>query len=190
MILIRRSISRFATPAVIAAAAMFLSCSLKYDEEVDTAAVVPELQFTNSRFTRYEDNRKSMSISAALLEQYKNGNSTYAKDASFTTWNEDGSLSTSGRCGLLSSNSDDEIYTLFDSIELENHEQNFKIQAESLKWNSKNEQLVSGRKEKVRLIRDDVDMEGTGFSASGVSRTFSFTSGISGTITTGEADEH
>ena len=73
---------------------------------------------------------------------------------------------------------------MFNSIFLHNIEQNFQLKATNLKWNGKTEQLSSGKTDTVYLIRNDIEIEGTGFSASGISRSFTFEESVSGVIIT------
>ena len=53
-----------------------------------------------------------------------------------------------------------------------------------LKWNANNEQLTSGRGDIVRVEKDDTVIRGSGFSASGISKTFSFRGNVTGDIET------
>ena len=58
------------------------------------------------------------------------------------------------------------------------------IEADSLNFNKKTEQITSGKSSEVRLKKNDIMMQGYGFSASGVSKSFSFVDTVSGTIIT------
>ena len=133
----------------------FSSCSLKYDENPSGTDSSPELEFKDADYKKYEDNKLSTQIQAQTLEQYKDS-STYAKNARFKTWNSGGDLLTEGYCALLGINSDTKIYTLFNEIFIDNIEQNFKINAESLKWNSETKQMVSTKDGNVKLTRSDI----------------------------------
>lgn len=159
------------------------SCSLKYEKEMSFENASPELQFQNVRFMKYEGESLSAEIRAELLEQYKGDGKAYARNAHFKTWDKSGSPGSEGSCGLLGMNSQDELYTLFGSIELSSSDPEFSIRAQELKWNKKTQQLVSGQDSTVFLSRDDIEIEGKGFSASGISRSFSFSRNTAGTIT-------
>ncbi|MCQ2241004.1 MAG: LPS export ABC transporter periplasmic protein LptC [Treponema sp.] len=167
---------------------MSASCSLKYDEPVNTTDISPELQFTKVDYKRYKDKKLDTEIKADVLERYRNDGSAYAKNAEFYAWNSDAELTTEGSCALLGIDTNNDIYTLFNSIFLHNIDQNFQLKATNLKWNGKTEQLTSGKDDMVYLVRDDIEIEGTGFSASGISRSFSFENSVSGIIIT-EDDE-
>ena len=60
------------------------------------------------------------------------------------------------------------------------------IEADTLNFNKKTEQITSGKSSEVHLTKKDVTMQGYGFSASGVSKSFSFVDTVSGIINTGD----
>jgi len=160
----------------------FFSCSLNYGTEQNPESSVPEFTFSQVAFIRYEDNKMSMDLTAEKLEQYKNDGSSFAKNAYFKTYDKDGILDTDGFCGLLSVNSKNEIYSLFDGISIKIYSQELSITADSLRFNAKTEQLTSGIDQTVTISKKDTSVSGTGFSASGVSRQYSFSNKIEGTV--------
>lgn len=160
------------------------SCSLKYGETVSVEEKIPEFVFQDTTITRYEDKKVTVEISAETLEQYKDTPETFAKGVQFTAYNDDGEIMTDGNCGYLFTNTDTEIYELYEDIELFNHDDNTKFFADVLRWNAKSEQLTSGRGNMVRIETEDTVMHGSGFSASGVSKNFVFTGTVTGDIDT------
>lgn len=174
---------------LIFVSSLLLSCSLKYDEGSESSSITPELKFENLQFRRYEDEKITMRLSAEQMEQYKGSGSAYARKTSFETWDSDGNLTSEGSCTILGMDKDKETYILFNDIVMNNIEQNFKIYAQNLKWDSKTKQLTSSADEKIYLLRDDVEMEGSGFSASGISKSFTFEKPVTGTITTKDDQE-
>lgn len=173
----------------VIAALLLSACSLDYGEQVNASAQVPELTFRNSTYSRYQDGKLSVRLEADTLEQYKGTQGSFAGNAHFLTWSDSGELETEGTCALLGINSSTEIYTMFSNILLKNYKQNMEIKAQNLKWNGKTEQLTSGKTDTVFLHRDNMELYGTGFSASGVSQTFSFDAPVSGTIETASDTE-
>ena len=163
--------------------ALFTACSLKYEDTVQVDSRVPEFAFENTTMPRYEDNDVTFQMNAALLEQYKNSNQTYAQKVSFNAY-EDGEISTQVSCVLLFADSYSDNYKLYDEIQLFNYSENTKFFANVLKWNAKTEQLTSGRGDMVRIEKDDAVIRGTGFSASGIGKTFSFKGTVTGEIET------
>ena len=161
---------------------MFLGCSLKYSQSYQDESNVPEFIFTDAVYTKYEDDAKklSLSLSAGVLEQYKEGNSMYARDVSFQLLKKTGEIETEGSCKLLSANSDEEKYTLYDDIKIKNFDENLEVTAGSIRWNGKSEQLTSSRNDMVTIKKGDTTMQGSGFSASAISKKFAFTGVITG----------
>ena len=166
------------------------SCSLKYTETVHSEDKVPEFVFEDTKLVRYENTEPTLEVTAGTLEQYKNSNETYGKNIAFTAYDKKGQVETEGSCGILFADSGKKLYELYDDIELYNAPEKVRFQASALKWNGRSEQLTSGRSDMVKIEKDDTIMRGSGFSASAISKTFSFRGNITGTIeTTDDKDE-
>ena len=170
--------------AAFAAVFMMFSCSLKYSESVNSEDKVPEFVFENTKMVRYEKSEPTLQVSAQTLEQYKNTDETYGRDVSFLSYDDNGQVETEGSCGILFADNTKKIYELYDDIKLYSVPEKMRFEASLLKWNGRTEQLTSGRSDIVKIEKDDTTMRGTGFSASGVSKTFSFRGNITGTIET------
>ena len=169
---------------IIAAAFSMISCSLKYDETVNAEETNPEFVFNHARLVRYEKGEETVVVQADNIEQYKDSSVTYGKNVKFTTYGDDHKLETEGSCGYLYADTDLEVYELYDGIKLFSNVQNTNFFADMLKWNGKTEQLTGGRKDTARIEKDGTVIYGTGFSASGVSKNFSFAGSVSGEIET------
>ena len=177
--------------ALIFAAVFFsLSCSLDYGKEVFVKDKIPEFIFINTSFARYENNKKTAELSADRLEQYKSDNASFASNTRFKTWSQDGTVQTEGKCGLLGMDTENEIYTLFNDIEIKNSDPELEISAQNLKWNAKTEQLASGKTDTVRIQKNDVEVSGRGFSARSITNAFKFESDTEGTIIQQETSEN
>ena len=160
-----------------------ISCSLKYDQSPESEENTPELAFVNAVMNRYEGGLHRVQVTASKMEQYKIGSATFAQDVTWITWNKNQMPDTTGKCGLLGAYQDKGIYSLFDGIEIFNSDQKMHITANSLMWNEKSEQLVSTMNSPVTIRRDDLEISGWGFAASGVDKSFRFNATVSGTIT-------
>ena len=166
------------------------SCSLKYSETVNSEDVVPEFIFEETKLVRYENNKPTLELTAGTLEQYKNADETYGKDVTFAAYNDKGETETEGSCGIIYADTEKKIYELYDDINLYNVPEKMRFHANMLKWNGQTEQLTSDRSDMVKIEKDDTIMRGSGFTASGISKTFSFRGNITGTIETdGESEE-
>ena len=155
-------------------------CSLKYGTPSYDEQNVPEFSFDDVKFNRVEDGNMSMSLEAVRIEQYKDGKTTCAKDIDFKLIDEEGKISTEGSCSLVYADSEAEKYILYDNIELHTVKDDITVSADTIKWNGKSEQLTSGRNDTVTIKKGNTVMTGSGFSASGVSRTFAFTGVVTG----------
>ncbi len=161
-----------------------LSCSLNYGKSESMEESVPEFTFKNARYTKVENSQTKTKIEAEKIEQYKSDGTSYASQSQFSTYDSQGQIDTEGTCGLLAADTQAEIYTLLNDIQLELHSEDTRISAQALQYNGKNEQIISSRDDEVTIHRKDTTFTGKGFSASGVSHSFSFLSGVSGTIQT------
>ncbi|MCR5607237.1 MAG: LPS export ABC transporter periplasmic protein LptC [Treponema sp.] len=172
----------FTSLLVISFLCLSASCSLNYAQEADDEDSYPELLFNNVKLIRYDDGKKAAEITASAIEKYKTTDTSYAKDVTFKTLNKNGNIDNSGKCKYLSADSKQQEYTLLNDIEIENKEEKLKITAKSLHWNGKSEQLTGGAEDIVTIQRDDLRMEGIGFSANGVDKSFLFKGKIDGII--------
>lgn len=168
---------------------LFFSCSLKYGNNAQDESSVPEFVFSGVVFNRYEEGDKTLSLSSEKLERYKDGKSVYAKNLEFQLYDSEGEITNEGKCGYLSCDTDSEKYVLYDDIEINNKEDDLIVKAKNLKWNGKSEQLTSGRSDIVTIQKKDTILQGAGFSASAVSKTFSFSGIVSGTAQTSDKDD-
>lgn len=160
-----------------------VSCSLKYSDSKAAQEKIPEFTFTNVVYSSYENNKKTMELKSARLEQFNFTGFSYAQNANFIKWNEKGEIEMKGNCEYLSMDTKNKIYNLYNQILLESIPNALLIQAENLKWNQQNEQLTSDETSTVLIQKDNVSLTGQGFSASGVSRSFIFNSKVIGSMT-------
>ena len=133
---------------------------------------------------RYENKKRTVELSAAEIEKYENSPQNYAKTVGFKAYNDKQELTTEGSCDYIYVNLDEKLYELYGNITLYAKDQNTYFYADILRWNEKNEQLTSGRSDFVKIQKDDTIIYGSGFSASGISKTFSFTGAVTGDIET------
>ena len=160
------------------------SCSLKYSESINSEDKVPEFVFEDTKLVRYENNKPTLELSAGTLEQYKESDETYGRNVAFTAYDDEGKVETEGSCGIIFADTGKKLYELYDDINLYNSPEKMRFNATALKWDGRSEQLTSGRGDMVKIEKDDTIMRGSGFTASGISKTFSFRGNITGTIET------
>lgn len=182
--LFSKSLTWGKVPLLLCSSLFLFSCSLNYGNEDENDTSYPEFSFYGAKLVRYENAKQTLDMSAERIEKYRGSNATYAKNAEFSTWNDNGEKETEGKCTLLKADSDTKQYTLLDGITLKSFSESFEIEASSLFYDGKEEQLISGKDSLVVLTRDDLQMEGREFSASGIDKSFSFSASIDGVITT------
>ena len=177
------SLKGVSKPLFVSILFIFLtSCSLKYSESVNPEDSVPEFVFENTDMTRYENSRTTLEMQSELLEQYKNNKETYGKNLKFYSYDKEGKITTEGECGILYADTDKKIYELYDNVQLYNVEEKMRFYANVLRWNEKTEQLTSGRSDMVKIEKEDTVIRGNGFSADGISKSFSFRGNVTGDI--------
>ncbi|MBR5032722.1 MAG: LPS export ABC transporter periplasmic protein LptC [Treponema sp.] len=177
-----KHLNSFSLFCLLIISSLFLSCSLKYDQSVNAEETNPEFVFKHAKMIRYKNAEESTVVHAESIEQYKNSDITYGKNVSFTTYDDEHKVETEGSCGYLYADTKSEVYELFDGIKIANNPQNTNFSANMLKWNGKTEQLTGGKRDTAKIEKDGTVIYGTGFSASGVSKTFSFSGTVSGEI--------
>ena len=157
---------------------------MRYDDTVSANERIPEFIFKEAKLYRYEDNARTVELTAGEIEKYEKSQNNYAKDVSFKAYNNKQELTTEGSCNYIYLDLDSELYELYGNITLYAKEQNTYFYADILRWNAKNEQITSGRSDFVKIKKDDTIIYGSGFSASGVSGTYVFTGSVTGEIET------
>lgn len=181
---------------------LLLSCSLDYGTIQDDDSSAPEFIFDELHMVKIENGKRDSEIKAHKMEQYRNIDALFAQRVSFTVYNDEEKISIEGSCGLLSADNDNDIYILSDDVRVTAYEQDLQIESASLRWNNATEQLTNGKRELVTITnglknldasyaRPEKDtnnslvMTGYGLAASGVSRTYTVSQQVSGTIITG-----
>ncbi len=130
-----------------------------------------------------------MTLQARQLEQYKDDGKSYASQAEFSTFDNEGNVETKGFCGLLSADTKNKIYGLFDSVNIDITDQNIELSAGALRYEGNSQQLTGGISDTVSIKKNGTLITGKGFSASGVNHSFSFIQAVQGSITEEEQEQ-
>ena len=184
----KKAAGSFAALSLIGAGILISACSLSYETQEEAGTTTPECVFSELVLHRYEDRQLSLELQAQTMEQYTDS-ASFAENNTFTTWNSDGTVDTTGTCQLLSAHTADKRYALFGGIQLHNADNALTIEAEALRYKGTSEQLTAAIGETVHLFKDDLELTGTGFSASGVSHTYQFSGPVQGTLLTSDPAE-
>lgn len=186
----------------------FFSCSLTYHSEEPQVSHIPELVFSDARFVSYEEGKVSMILEATLLEQYQDDSALYGSQVYFTTYNKEGEVSAEGQSQVISANSSRKKYSLLGDVEIESFEDDVIIKTDSISWDGRSEQLITGSSDTISIKKgksetssenevsektegssNRIEMEGSGFSASGLTMKFQFTGPVVGTIYTSKEEK-
>ncbi|WP_407436381.1 LPS export ABC transporter periplasmic protein LptC [Treponema sp.] len=165
---------------ILILASSLAGCSLKYQSDALAEQNVPQLRLENVVYKKYADNKKNIELKSSVFEQYKGINRSYAKDVEFIIFDSAMMPKSTGKTAIISADTKDQIYTLYDGIEFNDTTQNINIKGDSLKWNGNTEQLVSAKGREITIVKDNLKITGKDFSASAVSNTFLFSSSVKG----------
>lgn len=165
---------------ILILASSLAGCSLKYQSDALAEQNVPQLRLENAVYKKYADNKKNIELKSSVFEQYKGINRSYAKDVEFVIYDSAMQPKSTGKTAIISADTKDQIYTLYDGIEFNDTTQNINIKGDSLKWNGNTEQLVSAKGREITIVKDNLKITGKDFSASAVSNTFLFSSSVKG----------
>lgn len=183
-----------------------MSCSLKYEDEEMFSESAPEFIFSGLEMNRVEDNKLTATLTAAKLEQYRNDDSMYAENVVFSLYDDNGKINIEGTCNLLSADTNSENYSLFGNVDVVSYEQDVAMKGENIHWDGKREQLVCGINDNVEITTGNsidseeyvspkktssskLQIQGSGFSASGVSMNYQFEGKVTGIILTDTIDK-
>ena len=159
------------------------SCSLNYTkDEKKEYAKVPNFSFKNATYTQYENNNISMQLQSELLEQYTENSTFFALNPEFYVWNNDNTVGAQGKCKYLSINNSTSDYTMYNNIYIQDFQNDVFIQGDTLRYNAKTDQLSSGKGDLIYLEKGDTILQGKGFSASGLTKTYKFESNVKGEL--------
>lgn len=181
--------AKFAALLLAVLPAFFGGCSVDYGTVYESESSVPELMLDNANFSRIEQGQTTAQISSERLEKFKNSGKVFAQNIRFETRDENGETNATGKAGLMSADTDEEIYEFFGGIEIRSETHNVRISGESLKWNGKTEQLVGERGKEITIEKDGITLSGQDFSASAVSERFSFGAEVRGSYVDEEKAE-
>lgn len=168
------------------------SCSLDYTVAQAENAGSPEFVFSDATFTRIEDSKTLLTLHAAEIEQYVSDSTMYGTDLTFSAFDDDGSVSVTGSCGLFSGNTDSGEYYFLGNVELESFTHDMFLKSENVFWNNRTGQLVSSQDAPVVVKKNgdaEISITGEKFSASGFSSSYVFKGLVSGSIITGVKNE-
>lgn len=162
-------------------AILFSGCSLKYQRETVSESNVPQISFENLVLTQYSDNKKTVELESSIYEQYKATGLSFSKDALLKIFDQNQKQTSVAEAKLIAADSKAQVYEFFNGIQFLDNSKDLKISGDTLKWNNKTEQLVSAKNREITVKKENLEITGKDFSASGVSNTFLFSGPVHGT---------
>lgn len=163
----------------------FSSCSLNYTSDESETPAVPEMIISNPRFCRIENGTKTLDVSASSFELFKDPSALYGSDIAFTVYEKSGTQSANGSSAFLCALTDKGEYTLLGGAAFESGAHGVTLAADTLRWNTKTEQLVTPVGSTVTVTRTldgggTFSATGKGFTASAFDLSFRFADGCGG----------
>ncbi len=168
------------------ASMLFLSCSFDYGNGAADTAPVPGLVMETARAERYENSRLSVVIEADVLEMYDTDRIWSGSGVYFLQYAQDGTglLEAEGSAGLLLVEDAKKRYTLGGGTRFRYYPDGITLAAPDLRWDKSSSLLQGPEDGMVLLEKDDGSrVEGRGFSADTLERSYRFGSSVSGAMT-------
>lgn len=168
-----------------------MACSFNYGTAFEEDLLIPEMVLSEVQAFRYEKTKLSIEFQAKVLEMYEEDSIWVAADVSFKQFSltKEGTLEVEGSTSLFVSDENLDIYKLGQKAMFHLLEEDMFVSATDLMWNKKDQSLVSGFSDLVRLEKGDgTRIEGKGFSANTLSREYLFREAVSGVLVTEKDD--
>lgn len=168
---------------------LFLSCSFDYGNGAEESAPVPGLVMETARAERYEDSRLSVVIEADILEMYDTDRIWSGSGVLFLQYAHDGTgtLEAEGSAALLLVEDAKKRYTLGGGTWFRYYPDGITLTSPDLRWDKASSLLQGPVDGAVLLEKDDGSrVEGLGFSADTLERSYRFGRAVSGAMARAE----
>lgn len=180
--------------APLALAAWLSGCSLDYGAALSEslAADVPDMVIYDFAHTVVENGFPLFRLNAEKAELFTSLNKTRLSAVSFSQYASDGSgrLVTEGRADTAVFWTKTESADLYGAVSFRSEEEGLRVESGNIKWDGEARTLTSGNDTVTTLIDDDGSrLAGSGFSADGARRSFSFAQRVDGTIASPAGNE-
>lgn len=153
---------------------------------------MPGLVLENAQARRYEGGALSVVIDAHTLEMYDTDRIWAGSSVSFRQFSGDGTgtLEAEGNADLLLVNDADEVYILGGEARFRYVPDGISLETSDIRWEKESSRLRGGSGGLVRIIKDDGSrIEGTGFFADTLARSYRFDSAVTGSMVSAGENE-
>ncbi|MDR2900326.1 MAG: LPS export ABC transporter periplasmic protein LptC [Treponema sp.] len=169
---------------------LFVGCSFDYGQTNDSSEEQPEIIMLDVEYVRVENGEPMLQFKAEKAEQYEESRTMKLSNFSFTQFNQDEEKEdTSGFAGSGVIDLDSKDVALKDGVYVDAASEDMQISTEVLHWKDEEKELDSGAEDVFVERPDGTTLSGSGFSADLRTRTWEFSSSISGTYVYEEKEE-
>lgn len=166
------------------------SCSLDYgNQSAQDKKILPEMILKDANFVRIEKLNETTALHAETLEIFKEDNVVFGSNVNFKAFDKNKKTIATGRTDLLKIDNRNFCYTMLNNANIKSIQTGMTLYSDCFKWNSKTNQLVSGKDNVVTVIKEPekagdakFSASGTGFVFSGLSLQFAFNGKTTGKI--------
>ncbi len=147
---------------IILLIALFTSCSfVSEDEGEHEKAELPDIILENSTYTLGQSGERPVYIESTRMTLYSKDNLAVVEDISFISYDEEGNPSVEGSAGHAEIDTDSKKMKLSGSVRLRATDGDMMIEAESLTFDSENDEIEADGD--VSVSSEDGSFRGTGF---------------------------
>jgi LPS export ABC transporter protein LptC len=167
------------------------SCSFDYGNKETADSDQPDIVMENVEYVRVRGGDPQVRFVAEFAERYEERQIMNLRNFAFEQFGNDGEeVNASGSAGAATVELDTGNIGLGGGVRIDIDSEDIIIETEMLDWNDKERSLTGAPEGEVEIYRSDgTNFLGRGFSANSRSRTWEFTSGVSGSYTETEDGE-
>ena len=142
---------------------LLASCTFREDEEVHEKAVLPDIILEGAEYTLGQDGNSPIYINSSRMTLYSRDNRAIVENMEFVSYNDDGTISIEGSADHAEIDTENETKELEGNVLLHQSDGDMMIKAESLYFDTKNEEITADGT--VSVSSEDGSFRGMGFAA-------------------------
>lgn len=167
------------------------ACSFDYGNKETASADMPDIVMEDVEYVRVRDGEPQVRFTAENAERYEERQTMSLRNFSFEQFeNRGGEINAAGSAGNATVQLDTGNIELGGGVRIAVDSEDITIETAELDWYDKERRLLGAPEGEVEIYRSDgTNFSGRGFIANSRSRTWEFTSGVSGSYTETEDDD-
>jgi LPS export ABC transporter protein LptC len=168
-----------------------LSCSFDYGNREAANKDLPDIVMEDVEYVRIRDGEPQVRFMAENAERYEERQTMNLWNFSFEQFeNKGGDVNAAGSAGEAKVELDTGNIKMGGGVRIAVDSEDIIIETDGLDWDDKNRGLKGSPEGEVEIYRSDgTNFSGRGFTANARSRTWEFTSGVSGSYTEKEDED-